>query len=133
MNDRRPPLLPAAALAGACLLVLTACPGDRGDREPGGFNGPGARTATPTPTPRASVSPKPTPTPRETVETTPPPSVPAAPQPTVQDLPYATPVPGKPGYVISPYAPDSGYVDIRGLSPGQQARCPYTQKVFLVP
>ena len=131
MNDRRTPLLPAAALAGACLLVLTACPG-RDDRDtPNAFNQGAA--VRPTPTPRASVSPTPRPSPREVVETTPPPTTPVAPQPTVQDLPYATPVPGKAGYVISPYAPDSGYVDIRGMSPGQQARCPYTQKVFLVP
>ena len=133
MNDRRPPLLPAVAIASVCLLVLTACPGDRDRDNAGGFNQSGAQAPKATPTPRASVSPTPRPSPREVVETTPPPSVPAAPQPTVQDLPYATPVPGKPGYVISPYAPDSGYVDIRGMSPGQQARCPYTQKVFLVP
>lgn len=132
MNDRRQPLLPVAALASACLLVLTACPGDRERENDGGFNQGTAQTK-PSPTPRASVSPKPTPTPRDVVESTPPPTTPVAPAPTVQDLPYATPVPGKAGYVISPYAPDSGYVDIRGMSPGQQARCPYTQKVFLVP
>lgn len=132
MNDRRrrPSPLPAAALAGSCLFVLIACNGRRDGG--GGFNSPGAVAPQATPTPRMSASPTPTPTPRVS-ESTPPPSVPAPPQPTPQDLPYATPVPGKPGYVISPYAPDSGYVDIRGMSPGQQARCPYTQKVFLVP
>ena len=31
------------------------------------------------------------------------------------DLPHGTPVPGKPGLVTSPFAPDSGYVDVTGL------------------
>src|SRR5689334_13185257 len=34
------------------------------------------------------------------------------------DLPYAKPVPGKPGYVFSPYDKNGGYVDVTGYSPG---------------
>jgi len=49
------------------------------------------------------------------------------------DYPYAQPVPNKPGFVISPYAPGSGYVDVRGFPPGTEVKDPYTQKVFLVP
>jgi hypothetical protein len=49
------------------------------------------------------------------------------------DYPYAQPVPGKPGFVTSPYAPYSGYVDVRGFPPGTEVKDPYTQKVFLVP
>jgi hypothetical protein len=57
-----------------------------------------------------------------------------APSPDVKkDYPYGQPVPGKPGFVTSPYAPYSGYVDVRGFPPGTEVKDPYTQKVFLVP
>jgi hypothetical protein len=47
--------------------------------------------------------------------------------------PLATPVAGKPGYVLSPFAPQAGYVDVTGLAPGTEAKDPYTGKVFRVP
>ncbi len=47
--------------------------------------------------------------------------------------PFGTPVPNKPGFVTSPYAPDKGFVDLRGFPPGTEVKCPYTNKVFLVP
>jgi hypothetical protein len=49
------------------------------------------------------------------------------------DLLYGTPVPGKPGLVTSPFAPDSGYVDVTGFPPGTQVEDPYTRKIFLTP
>ena len=46
---------------------------------------------------------------------------------------YGTPVPGKPGLVTSPFAPDKGYVDVTGFPPGTAVEDPYTGKVFLTP
>ena len=50
-----------------------------------------------------------------------------------RDLPYGTPVPDKPGYVISPYSPRAGYVDVTGMPAGMEAKDPYSGKIFLVP
>ena len=49
------------------------------------------------------------------------------------ELPYGTPVPGKPGLVTSPFAPDSGYVDVTGFPPATAVEDPYTGKIFLTP
>lgn len=49
------------------------------------------------------------------------------------DLPYGIPVPGKDGFVTSPFAPSSGYVDVRGYPPGTEVKDPYSGKSFLIP
>jgi hypothetical protein len=49
------------------------------------------------------------------------------------DVPYAIPVPGKRGFVISPFAPDAGYVDVHQFPPGTEVKDPFTGKVFLTP
>lgn len=61
----------------------------------------------------------------------PPPSAPSAPSP--RSYPVGRPVPGKPGYVISPFSPNSGYVDVKGFNSGEQVKDPYSGKIFLVP
>jgi hypothetical protein len=48
-------------------------------------------------------------------------------------FPTAKPVPGKPGYVFSPFDPSGGYVDVTGYTPGQKVKDPYSGKIFLVP
>jgi hypothetical protein len=49
------------------------------------------------------------------------------------ERPYGTPVAGKPGLVTSPFAPESGYVDVTGFPPGTEIEDPYTGKIFLTP
>jgi hypothetical protein len=47
--------------------------------------------------------------------------------------PTAKPVPGKPGYVFSPFDPSGGYVDVNGYTSGSKVKDPYSGKIFLVP
>ena len=49
------------------------------------------------------------------------------------NLPYGTRVPGKEWLVTSPFAPDSGYVDVTGFPPRTEVEDPYTGKIFLTP
>ncbi len=58
---------------------------------------------------------------------------PAPPAPRLGNPEYGKAVPGKTGFVTSPYAPAAGYVDVRGFPPGTEVKDPYTGKVFLVP
>jgi hypothetical protein len=85
------------------------------------------RTVTPSATqpPRSSPPPvtersKPSPGPSRTASTQ-------------AQLPTAKPVPGKPGYVFSPFDPSGGYVDVTGYTSGQKVKDPYSGKIFLVP
>jgi hypothetical protein len=49
------------------------------------------------------------------------------------DLRYGIPVPGKQGFVTSPFSPDSGYIDVRGFQPGTPVKDPYSGKIILTP
>ena len=82
---------------------------------------PPRTNATPTPAPRVTTSkPSPSPPPRTPTSQT-------------AQYPTATPVPGKPGYVFSPFDPSGGYVDVNGYTSGQKVKDPYSGKIFLVP
>jgi hypothetical protein len=59
-----------------------------------------------------------------------PPATTPAPAP---ELPFGSPVPGKKGFVYSPFDKSAGFVDVRDIAPGTKVRCPYTGKIFKVP
>ena len=47
-------------------------------------------------------------------------------------FPTGKPVPGKPGYVFSPFTGER-YVDVSGFAPGTKVKDPWTDKIFIVP
>lgn len=86
---------------------------------------PQRSTTNPSPGPRSS--------PPTVTEKSKPSSSPSRTTTAQTQIPTAKPVPGKPGYVFSPFDPSGGYVDVTGYTPGQKVKDPYSGKIFLVP
>ena len=96
------------------------------------------RTVTTAPSqnsPRSSAKPSATPrsSPATVTEKSRPSPSPSRNPSTQAQYPTAKPVPGKPGYVFSPFDPSGGYVDVNGYTSGQKVKDPYSGKIFLVP
>jgi hypothetical protein len=49
------------------------------------------------------------------------------------EFPTAEAVPGKPGYVVSPFDSSGRYVDVSGYTAGSKVKDPWTDKIFIVP
>jgi hypothetical protein len=49
------------------------------------------------------------------------------------EFPTAELVPGKPGYVVSPFDSSGRYVDVSGYTSGSKVKDPWTNKIFIVP
>jgi hypothetical protein len=127
-------LVPAALALTTVLLGACVDEPPKRPAKKSGFHPP-----TPTTDPALTEVPpeqQPPPTPDGTKPTTtdvkPPPAVPEQPVPK-GEIPYAKPVPGKPGFVFSPYDQYKGYIDVRGFPPGTEVKDPYSGKSFLVP
>jgi hypothetical protein len=69
----------------------------------------------------------------EKTEPGPKPSSPSQVSSTSTAFPTAKAVPGKPGYVFSPFDSSGRYVDVSGYTPGTKVKDPWTDKVFVVP
>ncbi len=109
----------------------TTTPDPTAVQPPPNPNDPAAATVQP-PNPTAPVdgAAPTTPTPPTTAGT---PTPPAAPTPAPSPNSYPTATRTKPGFVKSPFDPLGREIDVREMRSGQKARCPYTQKIFLVP
>jgi len=119
----------------SCTLLVACTPSRRQSanvapfpREPDIAISPDANAIPSETVPGTDVEAVPTPAP------TPKPVSAVAPLPPKREARYGLHEPGKPGYMRSPYNPEAGLIDYRGLPPGTEVKDPYTPgKIILVP
>jgi hypothetical protein len=124
--------VPAAFALTTALLAACVDEPPRKSTKKSGFHPPSPTETAPQTDVPPEQQPPPTTDTAPTTENKPPPAVPNPPV-TVGEIPYAKPVPGKPGFVLSPYDQYKGYIDVRGFPPGTEVKDPYSGKSFLVP
>jgi len=54
-------------------------------------------------------------------------------KPAPEEIPYGSRVAGRPGFVNSPFAAKNQLVDVAGIAPGVEVKCPYSNRLFRVP
>jgi hypothetical protein len=126
-------LLGVVALAGA--VLTTACSHNSGTDDNGNPAPLPQTNATTNPAAPAGAT---TTSTDQTTTTTPstgtqPAATTPAPQKPAVSFPMGIVIPGKKGFCKSPYAEYAEPVDVRGYPPGTEVRCPYTNKIFIVP
>ena len=148
--DYKAEVIRGAMLAGLLALALSGCGGGEERRQAAVYESRPVSVLPPESAPPPQVPP-PVNTTRSTERVPPPPTsvTEAETQPTATprgtpratprvtsneaQFPVAKPVPGKPGFVYSPFESNGTMIDVTGYSSGQKVKDPGTNKIFIVP
>ncbi len=110
-------------------LIAGRAPSATGTNPPVPTSQPTSTTPQPTPQPSTEASAPQSPSPA--ADSPKPQMSPSAPPPKAEEPKYATKVPGKNGWIRSPY--DGKVLDAAGVPPGTQVKDPDSGKIMIVP